>query len=112
MLPRYRLIVVLRVLTGLLAVAGSLTSPVRAEPPRFSAVAPGIAHAAFKVRPADTEPFSGHAFTIDLEPHRRYICNLPDPRLIRTYRPAMQARLDKARQDCSGEQPLVESGGR
>src|ERR1700747_1398923 len=41
-------------------------SPVRAEPPRFSVVALGIAHAVFKVRPADAEPFSGHAFKIDL----------------------------------------------
>jgi exopolysaccharide biosynthesis protein len=29
-------------------------------------VAPGIAHAIFEVRPADAEPFSGHAFKIDL----------------------------------------------
>src|SRR5690348_18404582 len=42
-------------------------SPVRAEPPRFSVLAPGIAHAVFKVRPPDAEPFSGHAFRIDLE---------------------------------------------
>src|ERR1044071_6172798 len=34
--------------------------------PRFSTVAPGITHATFEVRPADGEPFSGHAFTIDL----------------------------------------------
>lgn len=84
MLPRYRLIVVLRVLTGLLAVAGSLTSPVRAEPPRFSAVAPGIAHAAFKARPADTEPFSGHAFTIDLEVAQLRLVPAGEPPLRRT----------------------------
>jgi hypothetical protein len=41
-------------------------NPVRAEPPRFSIVAPGIAHAIFDVRPAGAEPFSGHAFKIDL----------------------------------------------
>src|SRR5689334_15179166 len=62
-----RLTLVACVLAMLLVMAGAVTSPVRAEPPRFSVVAPGIAHAAFKVRPADTEPFSGHAFTIDLE---------------------------------------------
>lgn len=58
-------------LAALLTVAGAVTSPVGAEPsrssPRFSTMAPGIAHAAFRVRPADTEPFSGHAFRIDLD---------------------------------------------
>jgi phosphodiester glycosidase len=58
---RHRFIRVLRV------VAGAVMSPARAEPPRFSVVAPGIAHAVFKVRPADAEPFSGHAFKIDLD---------------------------------------------
>ena len=43
-------------------------SPVRAEPPRFSILAPGIGYATFKVRSADAEPpFSGHAFRIDLD---------------------------------------------
>jgi translation elongation factor EF-G len=51
----------------LLAVLLAGMSPVRAEPPRFSIAAPGIAHAVFKVRPADAEPFSGHAFKIDLD---------------------------------------------
>ena len=46
----------------LLAVLLAVMSPVRAEPPRFSIVAVGIAYAVFKVRPADAEPFSGHAF--------------------------------------------------
>jgi exopolysaccharide biosynthesis protein len=42
--------------------------PVRAEPPRFSSVAPGIGYATFQVRSADAEPpFSGHAFRIDLD---------------------------------------------
>src|ERR1700730_12699937 len=49
-----------------LAVSSAGMNPVRAEPPRFSTVAPGIAHAVLKVRPADAEPFSGHAFKIDL----------------------------------------------
>jgi hypothetical protein len=59
------------VLAVLLTLAAAVTSPARAEPPRFSprfsTIAPGIAHAAFKVRAADTEPFSGHAFKIDLD---------------------------------------------
>ena len=48
------------------------------------------------------------AFEIDLEPHHRYICQLPDPRLIKTFRPAMQARLEKARQNCGDTRPLIE----
>jgi len=45
-----RLFLVLCVLAVLLAVSSAGMSPVRAEPPRFSIVAPGIAHAIFKVR--------------------------------------------------------------
>jgi hypothetical protein len=62
-----RLILVLLVLAVLSAVSSARISPVRAEPPRFSIVAPGIAHAIFEVRPADATPFSGHAFKIDLD---------------------------------------------
>ena len=36
-------------------------------PPRFSGVAPGIAYAMFQVVPSDAEPFSGHAFRVDLD---------------------------------------------
>ena len=50
-----------------LAVSTAGMNPVRADSPRFSIVAPGIAHAVLKVRPADAEPFSGHAFKIDLD---------------------------------------------
>ena len=67
MFQRYRFPLVLGALAVLLALAGAVMSPVRAAPPRFSVVALGIAHAAFKGRPADTEPFSGHAFKIDLD---------------------------------------------
>ena len=42
-------------------------SPVGAEPPKFSLVAPSIAHAIFEVRPPDAALFSGHAFKIDLD---------------------------------------------
>ena len=62
-----RSVLVLCFLAVLLAMAGAVMSPVRAEPLRFSVVAPGIAHAVFQVRPADVEPFSGHAFKIDLD---------------------------------------------
>jgi hypothetical protein len=56
----------LRVSVVLLAVAGARVSPLRADSPRFSTVAPGIAHTIVEVRPTDSEPFSGHAFKIDL----------------------------------------------
>ena len=79
-----RLILVLGVLAVLLAVAGAVVNPVRAEPPRFSVVAPGIAHAAFKMRPADADPFSGHAFKIDLEVAELRLIPAGDPPLRRT----------------------------
>ena len=50
-----------------LAASGAGVSSVRGEPPGFVTVAPGIAHATFRVRPEDAEPFSGHAFKIDLD---------------------------------------------
>jgi hypothetical protein len=61
------LLLVLCVLAVFLAVSSDGMSPVRAQPPRFSIVAPGIAHAIFEVRPAAAEPFSAHAFRIDLD---------------------------------------------
>ena len=55
-------------LLSVLAVSGAGVSFVRGEqPPRFVTVAPGIAHAMFQMRPEDAEPFSGHAFKIDLD---------------------------------------------
>ena len=62
----------------------AVTSPVRAEPPRFSIVAPGIAHAIFEVRPADAEPFSGHAFKIDLDVAELRLVPAGDPSARRT----------------------------
>jgi hypothetical protein len=67
-----------------LAVLLAVMSPVRAEPPRFSIVALGIAHAVFKVRPADAEPFSGHAFKIDLDVAELRLVPAGDPPLRRT----------------------------
>lgn len=76
------------VLAVLLALAGAAMSPVRAEPPRFSprfsTIAPGIAHAAFEARPADTEPFSGHAFKIDLDVAELRLIPAGDPPLRRS----------------------------
>ena len=40
------------------------------------------------------------AFELDLEPHQRYVCRMPDPRIIKTY-PRDQARLEKARTRCA-----------
>jgi len=61
-----RLTVVFYLLPVLLTVNGAGASSVRGEPPRFLTVAHGIAHATFQVRPENAEPFSGHAFKIDL----------------------------------------------
>jgi hypothetical protein len=77
-----RSVLVLCILAGLLAVAGGVTSPVSAEPPSFSAVAPGIAHAVFRVRPPDA--FSGHAFKIDLDVAALRLIPAGDPPLRRT----------------------------
>jgi Phosphodiester glycosidase len=57
----------LYVLGAVLAVSGAGVTSVRAESPGFLTVAPGIAHVTFQVRPEDAEPFSGHAFKIDLD---------------------------------------------
>jgi hypothetical protein len=75
-----RLILVLCVL----AVSGAGMSPARAELPRFSVVAPGIAHATFNVHPADAEPFSGHAFKIDLDEAELRLVPAGDPAAGRT----------------------------
>ncbi|MEX2220164.1 MAG: phosphodiester glycosidase family protein [Candidatus Rokuibacteriota bacterium] len=79
-----RFVLLLGVLAVLLTVAGAVMSPVSAEPPRFSVVAPGIAHAVFKVRPADAEPFSGHAFKIDLDVAELRLIPAGDPPLRRS----------------------------
>ncbi|HKX04179.1 MAG TPA: phosphodiester glycosidase family protein [Methylomirabilota bacterium] len=47
-------------------------------------MAPGIAHAVFKVRPADAEPFSGHAFKIDLAVAELRLIPAGEPPLRRT----------------------------
>ena len=50
----------------------------------------------------------GLALQIDLEPHQRFICNMPDPRLIETFRPFMRDYIASVRKDCQSFQPLVE----
>ena len=50
----------------------------------------------------------GLAFEIDIEPHHRFICQMPDLRVIKTYRAAMQARLAKAREHCEDTKPLTQ----
>ena len=79
-----RPVLVLCLLAALVAVAGAVMSPASAEPPSFSAVAPGIAHAVFRVRPPDAEPFSGHAFRIDLDVAELRLIPAGDPPLRRT----------------------------
>jgi hypothetical protein len=48
------------------------------------------------------------ALQIDLEPHRRFICHLPDPRLIETFRPFMRDYIASVRKDCQAFEPLIE----
>jgi len=79
-----RLTLVLGVLAVLVAVSHAGVSSVRAEPLRFSPVAPGVAHAIFEVRPADAEPFSGHAFQIDLDVAELRLVPAGDPSSRRT----------------------------
>ena len=63
---RRRLSPALCVLAVLSTMTVARMSPVSADPPRFSTVAPGIAHATFEVPVAGAEPFWGHAFKVDL----------------------------------------------
>jgi hypothetical protein len=59
--------IVLYLLPVLLTVSGGIAMSVKAESSRFRTVAPGIEHVTFQVQPGDAEPFSGHAFKIDLD---------------------------------------------
>jgi len=59
-----RVAVVLYLLPVLLT-GGAAARGVAAESPRF--LAPGIEHLPFQVQPGDGEPFSGHAFKINLD---------------------------------------------
>ncbi len=47
------------------------------------------------------------AFEIEIEPHQRYLCQIPDPRYFKTFRPGMQARLKERNEKlCKDEKPL------
>jgi Phosphodiester glycosidase len=59
--------VALCVLLMLSAVIGAFATSPGGDMARFRTVAPGIEHATFQVEPRDAEPFSGHAFKIDLD---------------------------------------------
>ena len=49
------------------------------------------------------------AFYIDIEPHQRYLCQVPDPRFFKSFRPGMQKRLKEANEkNCKDVVPLVE----
>jgi hypothetical protein len=84
--PTNRLILVLRFAALLLAVGDAWMSSAGGEPPRFSTVAPGIAHATFQVRPEDAEPFSGHAFKVDLDVAELRLVTAGGPSSRRTVR--------------------------
>ena len=62
-----RLTLVLYALPMLMAVSGAGVGSASGEPLRFLTVAPGIAHSTFAIRAEDAEPFSVHAFKIDLD---------------------------------------------
>ena len=79
-----RLTFVLYVLLGLLLVSTSAASSWKAERMGFVAVAPGIVHATFQVSPGDAEPFSGHAFKIDLDVAELRLVPAGDPPARRT----------------------------
>jgi hypothetical protein len=53
-------------------------------PPRFSGVAPGIAYAMFEVVRSDAEPFSGHAFRVDLDVAELHLVPAGAPAFRRT----------------------------
>src|SRR4029077_4184697 len=61
-----RLTLVLCTLPVLMMVSGPGVGAARGESPRFSTAAPGIAHSTFEVQTVGADPFSGHAFKIDL----------------------------------------------
>jgi len=81
---RPRLALLLCVLPILWAVSGARVSSVHGEPPQFSTVAQGIAHATFEARPGDAEPFSGHAFRIDLDAAELHLVPAGGPSSRRT----------------------------
>jgi hypothetical protein len=58
---------VVYLLPMLVTMSAAITMTAGAEPPRFVRLAPGIEHATFQVQPASADPFSGHAFKINLE---------------------------------------------
>src|SRR5438132_51308 len=62
----HRLVMRLHVLLVLVTVCSEVEISAGQEALRFLTVAPGISHATFDVRPSDGEPFSGHAFRIEL----------------------------------------------
>jgi phosphodiester glycosidase len=51
----------------LLAATNAFATAASGETVRFRPVAPGIEYATFEVYPPNSEPFSGHAFRVDLE---------------------------------------------
>jgi len=59
--------------------SGTVARSVMREPSRFVPVAPGIEHVTFQARPAGAEPFSGHAFKIDLDVVKLHLVPAGDP---------------------------------
>ena len=77
---------ILRAFSGVL-IGLALSGPAAnsaSPPPRFSDVAPGIAYAMFQVVPSDAEPFSGHAFRVDLDVAELHLVSAGAPASRRT----------------------------
>ena len=78
-LRTHRLVVSFHASLILLATCHALPFRAEAETLRFVSVARGIGHAAFEVHPPEGEPFSGHAFKIDLSEAQLRLVTASDP---------------------------------
>ena len=62
-----RVLLAVGVTAALLVVTDVRTGSPRGKPLRFAPVASGIAYAGFEAQPDDSDGFSGHAFSVDLD---------------------------------------------
>jgi len=72
------------VLGTLLGVCCVFATATRGDGAQFRAVAAGIEHATFQVQPRDAEPFSAHAFKIDLDTATLRLVSAGEPTPRRT----------------------------
>lgn len=79
-----RLTIVRCLLPVLLTVGGGIAMPMEKQSSRFRVVAPGVEHVTFEAQPSGAEPFSGHAFKIDLDVAELRLVPAGGPLLRRT----------------------------